>query len=87
MDGVLAEFDRVIGLEKLRALHLNDSKNPCGAHKDRHECIGKGFLGEQTFARIVRHPALRGLPMILETPNELAGYAEEIRLLRALAEE
>ena len=87
LDGVLAEFDRVIGLEKLRALHLNDSKNPCGAHKDRHECIGKGFLGEQTFARIVRHPALRGLPMILETPNELAGYAEEIRLLRALAEE
>ena len=87
LDGVLTEFDRVIGLEKLRALHLNDSKNPCGAHKDRHECIGKGFLGEQTFARIVRHPALRGLPMILETPNELAGYAEEIRLLRALAEE
>ena len=87
LDGVLVEFDRVIGLEKLRALHLNDSKNPCGAHKDRHECIGKGFLGEQTFARIVRHPALRGLPMILETPNELAGYAEEIRLLRALAEE
>ena len=87
LDGVLTEFDRVIGLEKLRALHLNDSKNPCGAHKDRHECIGKGFLGEQTFARIVCHPALRGLPMILETPNELAGYAEEIRLLRALAEE
>ena len=87
LDGVLTEFDRVIGLEKLRALHLNDSKNPCGAHKDRHECIGKGFLGEQRFARIVRHPALRGLPMILETPNELAGYAEEIRLLRALAEE
>ena len=87
LDGVLTEFDRVIGLEKLRALHLNDSKNPCGAHKDRHECIGKGFLGEQTFAQIVRHPALRGLPMILETPNELAGYAEEIRLLRALAEE
>ena len=83
LDGVLAEFDRVIGLDRLRALHLNDSKNPCGAHKDRHEKIGQGYLGLETFRRILRHPALQGLPMILETPNELPGYAEEIALLRA----
>ena len=86
LDGVLAEFDRVIGLGRLRALHLNDSKNPCGAHKDRHACIGAGYLGVETFRKIVRHPALRGLPMILETPNELPGYAAEIALLRELAE-
>ena len=76
----------VIGLGRLRALHLNDSKNPCGAHKDRHACIGAGYLGVETFRKIVRHPALRDLPMILETPNELPGYAAEIRLLRELAE-
>lgn len=86
LDGVLAEFDRVIGLSRLRAIHLNDSKNPCGAHKDRHERLGQGFLGWETFRRIVTHPALQGLPMILETPNELPGYAGEIRALRALAE-
>ena len=84
LDGVLAEFDRVIGLDRLRALHLNDSKNPCGSHKDRHEQIGKGFLGIETFRRIVNHPALRGLPMFLETPNDLSGYQEEIALLRSL---
>ena len=78
-----SEFDRVIGLDRLRALHLNDSKNPCGSHKDRHEQIGKGFLGIETF-RIVNHPALRGLPMFLETPNDLSGYQEEIALLRSL---
>ena len=83
LDGVLAEFDRVIGLDRLKALHLNDSKNPCGAHKDRHEKIGQGYLGLETFRRILRHPALQGLPMILETPNELDGYAAEIALLRA----
>ena len=83
LDGVLAEFDRVIGLDRLKALHLNDSKNPCGAHKDRHERIGQGCLGLETFRRILRHPALQGLPMILETPNELDGYAAEIALLRA----
>ena len=83
LDGVLAEFNRVIGLSRLRALHLNDSKNPCGAHKDRHERIGCGYLGEETFRRIVNHPALHDLPMILETPNELPGYAAEIALLRA----
>ncbi len=86
LDGVLAEFDRVIGLDRLRALHLNDSKNPCGAHKDRHACIGVGYLGVETFRKIVRHPALHDLPMILETPNELPGYAAEIHLLRELAE-
>ena len=84
LDGVLAEFDRVIGLDRLKALHLNDSKNPCGAHKDRHEKIGQGCLGLDTFRHILRHPALRGLPMILETPNELDGYAAELALLREL---
>ena len=84
LDGVLGEFDRVIGLSRLRALHLNDSKNPPGSHKDRHERIGLGALGTDAFARIVRHPALRGLPLCLETPNDLAGYAAEIALLRAL---
>lgn len=85
LDGVLAEFDRVIGLGRLRALHLNDSKNPRGAHKDRHERLGQGYIGWEAFRRIVTHPALRGLPMILETPNELPGYAEEIRALREMA--
>lgn len=80
---MLTQFDRVIGLDRLRALHLNDSKNPCGSHKDRHEQIGKGFLGIETFRRIVNHPALRGLPMFLETPNDLSGYQEEIALLRS----
>lgn len=84
LDGVLREFDRVIGLSRLRALHLNDSKNPLGSHKDRHEKIGEGFLGLDTFARIVRHPQIRGLPLCLETPNELTGYAAEIALLRGL---
>ena len=84
LDGVLAEFDRVIGLNRLKALHLNDSKNPFHSHKDRHECIGDGSLGVETFRSIVNHPALKGLPMILETPNELDGYAKEIALLRQL---
>lgn len=84
LDGVLAEFDRVIGLRHLRALHLNDSKNPMGSRKDRHECIGRGSLGLETFDRIVNHPALRDKPMILETPNELPGYRAEIALLRSL---
>ena len=84
LDGVLAEFDRVIGLHRLRALHLNDSKNPMGSRKDRHECIGRGSLGLETFERIVNHPALRDKPMILETPNELPGYRAEIALLRSL---
>ena len=84
LDGVLAEFDRVIGLDRLKALHLNDSKNPFRSHKDRHECIGLGSLGMDTFENIVNHPALKGLPMILETPNELPGYAKEIAALRSL---
>ena len=87
LDGVLCEFDRVIGLNRLKALHLNDSKNPFHSHKDRHECIGKGSLGMKTFEAIVNHPALQGLPMILETPNELPGYAAEIAALRALVKE
>lgn len=84
LDGVLEEFDRVIGLNRLKALHLNDTKNPFCSHKDRHEKIGEGFLGKETFARIVHHPKLWGKPMILETPNELDGYTREIALLRAL---
>ena len=84
LDGVLTEFDRVIGLHRLKAIHLNDSKNPLGARKDRHECIGKGTIGLEAIARIVRHPALSHLPFCLETPNELPGYAAEIDLLRSL---
>ena len=87
LDGVLAEFDRVIGLDRLKALHLNDSKNPFGSHKDRHECIGAGSLGWDTFEKIINHPKLRGLPMILETPNELPGYKAEISALRSLSRE
>ncbi len=84
LDGVLAEFDRVIGLNRLKALHVNDSKNPFASHKDRHECLGKGSLGMQTFEKIVHHPRLCTLPMILETPNELPGYAAEIAALRQI---
>ena len=84
LDGVLTEFDKIIGLERLRALHLNDSKNPLGAHKDRHEKIGEGYIGKEAFGRIVNHPVLKDLPMFLETPNELPGYAEEIKLLKSL---
>ena len=83
LDAVLEEFDRVIGLSRLYALHLNDSKNPLASHKDRHERLGEGYLGMEAFYRIVEHPALRGLPMILETPNELPSYAAEIACLRA----
>jgi deoxyribonuclease-4 len=84
LDGVLQQFDDIIGLDRLKALHLNDSKNPFGSHKDRHACIGEGSLGVETFRSIVNHPALQGKPMILETPNELPGYAAEIALLRSL---
>ena len=84
LDGVLAEFDRIIGLDRLKALHLNDSKNPFASHKDRHECIGQGSLGLETFCAIVNHPALKDKPMILETPNELPGYQQEIALLREM---
>ena len=84
LDGVLAEFDRVVGLDKLCALHVNDSKNPFASHKDRHECLGAGSLGVDTFRDIVNHPVLKDKPMILETPNELPGYQAEIALLRSL---
>lgn len=84
LNGVLAEFDRMIGLDRLHALHLNDSKNPFASHKDRHECLGKGSLGLETFCRIVNHPQLKDKPMILETPNELPGYAGEIKILREM---
>ena len=87
IDGVLTEFDRVIGLERLKAVHVNDSMNPLGAHKDRHARIGEGYLGEAAFGRIINHPALRDLPFILETPNDLAGYAREIGRLKELRAE
>ena len=82
LDGVLAEFDRVIGLERLKAIHLNDSMNPLGAHKDRHAVIGGGSLGLDALARVINHPQLRDLPFYLETPNELEGYGKEIALLK-----
>ncbi len=83
LDGVLREFDRVIGLERLKAIHVNDSKNPAGSHKDRHERIGEGYIGFEALQRIVHHPQLRHLPFCLETPNELDGYAAEIKMLRS----
>lgn len=82
LDGVLKQFDDIIGLERLRAIHLNDSKNPCGSHKDRHEKLGEGEIGISTFKRIVTHKDLRSLPFYLETPNELSGYAQEIAMIR-----
>lgn len=82
LDGVVAEFDRVIGLENLKAIHLNDSKNPLGSHKDRHAKIGEGEIGLEALSAVTRHPALRHLPFILETPNDVDGWAEEIRILR-----
>ena len=87
LDGVLAGFDKVIGLERLKAIHLNDDKNPMGSQKDRHEKIGKGTIGLEAFERIINHPALRDLPFYLETPNDLAGYKEEIEILKALRKE
>lgn len=87
LDGVLDSFDKVIGLERLKAIHLNDDKNPMGSQKDRHEKIGKGTIGLEAFERIINHPALRDLPFYLETPNDLAGYKEEIEILKALRKE
>ena len=83
LDGVLEEFDRVIGLDRLKAIHLNDSKNPFKSHKDRHEKIGEGFVGLDAITNIINHPKLKHLPFFLETPNELDGYAKEIELLRS----
>ena len=84
LDGVVAEFDRVVGLDRLKAIHTNDSMNVRGAHKDRHEKIGKGKIGLEAFRRIVNHPKLRDLPFYLETPCDLQGYKEEIALLKSL---
>lgn len=83
LDDVLEAFDRVIGFQRLKAIHLNDSKNPMNSHKDRHEKIGEGAIGLEATVRIINHPALRHLPFYLETPNEIEGYAREIALLRA----
>lgn len=84
LEGVIQEFDSVIGLEYLKAIHLNDSKNPLGSHKDRHEKIGKGEIGLEALSAVTRHPALKHLPFILETPNDEDGWAEEIRILREM---
>ena len=83
LDGVLAEFDRIIGLERLKAIHLNDSLNDLGSHKDRHARIGEGKIGLEALVRVINHPELRELPFILETPNDDAGYAREIALLKS----
>ena len=87
LDGVISKFDSVIGLSNLKAIHLNDSMNPLGSHKDRHAKIGEGKIGLPAFERIINHPALRHLPFYLETPNELPGYKAEIELLRSLYRE
>lgn len=84
LDGVLEDFDKTIGLSRLKAIHLNDSLNPCGSHKDRHACIGAGHIGLDAMERIVNHSALKHLPFCLETPNELPGYAVKIATLRNL---
>ncbi len=86
LDKVLDEFDKVIGLDRLKAIHINDSKNPFESHKDRHEKIGEGSIGIEAFKRIINHPKLRDLPFYLETPNELDGYEKEIALLKSLYE-
>lgn len=87
LDGVLDEFDRVVGLDRLKAIHLNDSMNPRGAHKDRHQVIGGGEIGLEPIVRVINHPRLKDLPFILETPNELEGYAREIALLKQRREQ
>ncbi len=86
LDDVLKEFDEVIGLERLKAIHLNDSKNPIGSHRDRHEKIGDGSLGLEVVKRIINHPVLKELPFFLETPNDIDGYEKEIALLKTLYE-
>ena len=84
LDGVLEEFDKTVGIHRFKAIHVNDSKNPFESHKDRHEKLGEGSLGLEAFERLINHPQLRHLPFVLETPNELPGYAEEIQQLRSL---
>lgn len=83
LDGVLDEFDKIIGLDRLHAIHMNDSKNPFSSHKDRHEVIGEGFIGLEAMERIINNPRLKNIPILLETPNELDGYEAEIKLLRS----
>lgn len=87
LDGVIAEFDDIIGIDRLKAIHINDSKNVLGSHKDRHEKIGEGNIGIDAFERIINHPALRDKPFFLETPNNIEGYAREIALLKSLYHE
>jgi deoxyribonuclease-4 len=87
LDGVLTQFDRTVGLQRLKAVHLNDSMTPFDSRKDRHALLGKGSIGLDTLVRVVNHPALKHLPFLLETPNELDGYAKEIGILRALYRE
>lgn len=85
LEGVLDEFDSIVGFDYLKAIHINDSKNPCGSHKDRHAKIGEGFIGTQAIAKVISHPKLQGLPCVLETPQEdLKGYGEEIKMLREM---
>lgn len=86
LDGVLDKFDRIIGLDRLKAIHINDSMNYLGCHKDRHQKIGEGAIGLDAFKRIVNHPSLKNLPFFLETPNDIDGYAYEIRLLKSMVE-
>ena len=87
LDDVLMEFDQVIGLDRLKAIHLNDSMNTLGSHKDRHAKIGEGNIGKEALVRVINHPRLRNLPFYLETPNELPGYAAEIAMLKAAYKE
>jgi len=82
LDNVINEFDKIIGLEKLKAIHLNDTKNPFSSHKDRHEKIGEGYLGIDAISKVINHPKLKNLPFYLETPNEIEGYAKEIKILK-----
>ena len=84
---MLTEFDKVIGLSRLKAIHLNDSMNPLGSHKDRHQKLGEGTLGLEALTRVVNHPALRELPFYLETPNDLEGYAREIAMMKDVYQE
>ena len=84
LDGTLKKFDETIGLDRLKAIHMNDSMNPLGSHKDRHEKIGQGKIGLKAMEEVLNHPKLQGLPVILETPNDDAGWAKEIMLLRSL---
>lgn len=87
LDGVIKKFDDIIGLDRLKAIHLNDTKNPFESHKDRHEKIGEGFLGIDAITKVINHPKLKNLPFLLETPNEIDGYAKEIELLKGLYNE